>query len=363
MAGVIERLEVFGAGTHNASTGKVTITEDDLDQIVENFNSLQGTNIVKPHLKLGHQDAQKWFGQKTGVPTLGWISKVWREGKKLLANITDVPEPLLDLIRQGRYHNVSAEVFFPGVIEHNGKKLGHVLSAVALLGTEMPAVKDLAGLANALFAAQFESKVDAKPETFTHMETSMPGDDNDKALFTQAQVTALTKAAVTDAVAKALEAKAAEYSDLKAKLDVAEARAKQAETALRKFKDDAIVEKAKSLVDGAIKEGKLLPKQRELALAFMTNTNVVKFGEGEKSMADLFQEFLGTSGKVMDLGEKGGGNNGERKEFATAAEEVDHKTKLKINASGGKLTYLQAFNEVLAENAELKARYSASPLN
>src|SRR5688572_19598529 len=109
MAGTIQRLEIFGAGTHNAVTGKVTITENDLDNIVTAFDAFKGTNLVRPHLKLGHTDAQKWFGQKDGIPALGWIDKVWREGRNLLADIRDVPDALIDMFRQGRYHNVSAE--------------------------------------------------------------------------------------------------------------------------------------------------------------------------------------------------------------------------------------------------------------
>src|SRR5690242_4388571 len=131
MPGVIQNLEIMSAGTHNASTGKVTITEGDLDAMVSAFTDLQGTNIVKPHLKLGHSEAQKWFGNTKGVPTLGWVDKIWRQGTKLFANIRDVPTALLDMIRAGRYHNVSVEAYGPDAkIEKDGKVYSHVLSAI-----------------------------------------------------------------------------------------------------------------------------------------------------------------------------------------------------------------------------------------
>src|SRR5690606_30682287 len=79
----------------------------------------------------------------------------------------------------------------PGQVEHNGKKFGHVLYAVAVLGTEMPAVSDLAGLAAALYSQQFSTTA-LTPITFTQ--------GNQSAMFTQEQVDALIDAAVKKAV-------------------------------------------------------------------------------------------------------------------------------------------------------------------
>jgi hypothetical protein len=353
MPGTIQRLEIFGAGTWTPASGqKVTVTEGHLDEMVANFYALNGTNIVKPHLKLGHTDAQKWFGQKVGIPTLGWISRIWREGAKLFADIDSVPEALLDLFRQGRYHNVSSEVFSPGQIEHDGKKFGHVLSAVAILGTEMPAVKDLAGLAAALYGQQFSSETKQEPVIFNQA--------NGVAMFTQEQVDTLIAAAVN----KANEAIRAEFatriSDLGAQVTTLTARAEAAEGKLNTQAAEFAQREAVNLVDQAIKDGKLLPKQKDLALAFMSGMKgTVNFGGAEKTPAQLFADFIGLAGKQVDTTERGSGKEGSRdvRQFATAGHEVDAKVNEAISASGGKLGYAEAMKKVLDGDADLASRY------
>lgn len=356
MPGNISNLEIFAAGKHNASTGAIDVTEADLDQIVEAFSALTGTNIVKPHLKLGHTDAQKWFGQKDGIPTLGWIDRVWRNGKKLLADISNVPDGLLTLLKQGRYHNVSAEVYFDAPIKHNGKNWPRVLSAVSLLGVEMPAVKDLAGLANALFAEKLPSSVEgAEVVSIKAQEKPMPG-ENSAALFTQEQVETLSAAAAEKAVTEFKASSEATITELKAENADLKSRAEQAEAEIKKVKASAATAAAETLVNDAIKAGKLLPKQKDFAMSFMTSGSMLKFGEGEKSMPELFKEFLDAAGAQIETGEKGSGKTSQQ-EFATAAEEVDTKTR-ELMERDGKLTYSTARNKVLASNAELKSRYA-----
>lgn len=343
----ISNLEIFGAGTHNAMTGKVTITEADLDAMVTAFNEVP-RNTVKPHLKLGHTEAQKWFGQQNGIPSLGWIDKVWRVGSKLLANIANVPEALIDLIRQGRYHNVSAEVYSD--IEIDGKKYSHVLSAVSLLGVEMPAVKDLAGLAASLYQAgqihQFSGKEPIELKKEEHM-------------FTQEQVDSLIEAAVAKATSEVKAEFASKITDLETKVSVLETSKKATETELETVKLSAAQAEATSLVDAAIKEGRLLPKQRDFAIAALgAKDTKIKFGADEKPMALMFKDFLDANGKVIDTKEAGSGKN-KKVEYSNAADEVDSKAKELVAAdSTGKLKYGDAFKKVLASEPELKARYA-----
>lgn len=349
MPGTISNLQIFGAGTWDASTGRVTITEQHLDEIVDAFAALGGSSVVKPHLKLGHGDAQKWFGQKTGVPTLGWISKVWREGSKLLADITDVPEALLSLIKSSRYHNVSAEVFPPGKIKLGDRTFGHVLSAIALLGIEMPAVTDLAGLAAALFQEH-----SADPEV-SPMLFSQP---LEQAVFTQEQVDSLIAAATTKAVDEAVGKFNSQVTDLSAQITVLTKRAEAAEGGLIKAQEDVAQAEAIRVVDDAIKVGKLLPKQRDFALAFMTGVaGPVKFGAGETSPAKLFQDFLEASSAQVDTKERGHARESTGA-YATAAQELDARTK-ELSAKD-KVSYSDAMASVLSLDPDLKSRYSAA---
>lgn len=349
MPGTINRLEIFAAGTWSpANGGKITVEESDLDEMVAHFSDLRGSNIVKPHLKLGHGDAQRWFGQKTGTPTLGWVDNVWREGQKLFANIVDVPEALLDMIRQRRYHNVSVEVFRPGEIEFKGKKLGHVLSAIAILGTEMPAVTDLAGLASALFASQFSSDLDQKPTEFT-AERDRP------AMFTQAQVDAAVHAATGIEAAKFTSTVDAH----RAELQVMTARADTAERALAVNAAEFAQREAAATVDQAIKDGKLMPAQKDMALAFMGSiSGKISFGGTEKPARVLFSEFIASFGKQVALGEVGSGQG--KVDFTNAAAEVDHLVRLRMSSdSSGKTDYAMAFAVVRSENPTLMSRYAA----
>lgn len=355
MPGEIKKLEIFAAGTWTTSSGqKVTISNDDLEDIVKNFDILKDSNIVKPHLKLGHTDAQKWFGQKNGIPTLGWIDQVWAAGGKLFANIVNVPNEIIDLIKNGRYHNVSAEVFPKGVIKHNGAAVGPVLSAVALLGTEMPAVKTLAGLASALFADQFNSPLDKEPERFTKGE---------KGMYTQEQVDALVDAAVSKAVTKAKDEFSAEQDSIKTQLEVATRRAVDAEKALNETKKAFEDQRISSIIETAIKAGKILPAQKDMVTAFAANMKegTMNFGGKELSRLEMFEQFMNSFGKQVDLTERGSGNNsgGKADSFSTAAEEVDFKAKEMIRLdTSGKLDYAAAFKKVLSADADLKERYA-----
>lgn len=355
MSRSIQQLEIFGAGTHKAATGKITVTTDDLDAIVDAFNSLKGTNIVRPHLKLGHTEAQKWFGQENGIPALGWIEKVWREGTKLLANVSDVPNALVDLIRQRRFHNVSAEVFWDQPIEHEGRKYSRVLSAVAILGTEMPAVKDLAGLAEALFQAE-PATFEGGEITAITMEGEMPSDSPKPALFSQEQVDTLIAAAVDKAVA-AVKAEAEEASaSLSAELEVAKNRADEAEAKIAEVQASAAKTEAEAIVTAAIKEGKLAPKHKDFAVGMLTAADAkLSFADGEKSMKEAFKEFLSEQ-KVIATEDKSVVDPADREKFSTAAQELDVKVRKFMAAE--KVDYAAAMTKVMELDPNLRARYA-----
>lgn len=356
MAGRIQNLEIFAAGTWKpGSGGKITITEADLDEMVQSFAELQGSNLVKPHLKLGHQESQKWFGQKTGVPSLGWVERVWRQGSKLFADIGSVPEALLDMIKNGRYHNVSVEVFPKGAIKLGDKAMGQVLSAVALLGTEMPAVKSLAGLADALFSTEMQPA--AFGDGITPITFSSP---TERGMFTQEQVDSLIAAEVAKTKAAVTAEFSAKVEGLEAQIPVLTARAEGAEKQVTELVDKAAFSDAEKLVDDAIKAGKLLPKQKEMAMAFATQKTPIKFGGAEKSQATLFSEFIGELKPQVDVKERGASDGKDKEQFSTAAAEVDSKVQEYIAKNGGasKVNYADAMAVIFTADPELKTRYS-----
>ncbi len=152
---IIAGVPIFAAGTHNGDE----YTIEDLENMVTAFNELKGK--VDPPLKVGHttDDFNKALAEKLGLPhevvsgekgngaiALGWIENLRRKGEILLADFTNVPTVLRDLIDSQSYRKVSAEIMWD--IEIDGTEYSRVLSAVALLGAEIQAVPE-AGLETA----------------------------------------------------------------------------------------------------------------------------------------------------------------------------------------------------------------------
>lgn len=132
----IKNKEIFAAGTWNGD--KYTI--EDLDNIVKAFYELKGRRDVP--LKLGHDEKQELL-QRDGYPAAGWVAELRREGKKLIADFVKVPRKIYELIQKGAYRRVSAEIIWNYKDSETGKVYPRVLSAVALLGADIPAVTSI----------------------------------------------------------------------------------------------------------------------------------------------------------------------------------------------------------------------------
>jgi len=137
--GVLKDVEVFAAGEWNGDK----YTEADLDEMVRAFKELKGK--WKPVVKLGHKAQPK---DATEQPALGFVTELKRKGKKLLATISNVPKTLMQAIKNGLYGRRSAEVLWN--YRDEGKKYPRVLSAVAILGSSIPAVTTLADISKFL---------------------------------------------------------------------------------------------------------------------------------------------------------------------------------------------------------------------
>lgn len=352
----IKDVEIFAAGTwHAAKGGKVTVTEADLDAMVESFVAI-GTQLgYRPTLKLGHKDSHRFFGGEKGAPNLGFVANVRRAGSKILADFVDVARPLFDLVKAGRYNQVSIEMLREFTTE--GRALKNVLTGVAILGAEWPAVKGLADLRDALLSEAVNPVALGTEQVIELMQQK----DEDMTTYTQEQHDALVEAAVRKAVDAAKAEFTATVTDLTAKLTAVGQRAETAEGALRQFQIDARAERIVALVDGAIKAGKLLPKQREQYTGLGASlTGKVKFGAEEKDGLVAFAELLDSMPKVVDLDvEKGAGEldgkdaNGKR----SAAEEIAAMAS-KALADKRATDYSQGYTLALSEASDdLKQRY------
>ena len=145
----LKDVEVFGTGKWNGHK----ITDEDIDNIVNGTNEI--IDKLKPRVKLGHSDKQELL-KKTGLPAGGWITKLKRAGNKILVDIKQVPKVLYQLIKNGAYKRISSEILYDYTEPSTRKKYKKVLSAIAFLGADLPAVTNLKDIA-ALYDANQEA--------------------------------------------------------------------------------------------------------------------------------------------------------------------------------------------------------------
>jgi len=139
-------VEIFRVGRWNDVR---TFTEDDLQAMEDSFNALALAG--RTPLKLGHNDEQPLTD---GQPALGWVERVWRDGEVLKADFTGMPRAVHEAVRAGLYKHVSVELL-RDVIAGN-KEYPWVLSAVALLGADIPAVSGLRDLQSLTMARRVQ---------------------------------------------------------------------------------------------------------------------------------------------------------------------------------------------------------------
>lgn len=137
---------------HILSTGiwnGVPITSQDLVDMVSSFAKAG----FKPVLKLGHSKNQNLLKQalkssgngklqKDGFPSAGILTAIEKEGKKLFATIADIPEKIATIIENRGFHRFSIEAI-RSAVNSKGEKLPMVLTALGLLGEDIPAVENL----------------------------------------------------------------------------------------------------------------------------------------------------------------------------------------------------------------------------
>lgn len=136
----IKNVEILAVGDWKPSTGgDWEVEEATLDEIVANFAALK--DVIVPPVKLGHSDVQGIL-QADGYPAAGWITDVRKKTDEVLeADFGKVPAKIADIIEAGGYRKVSVEVWKS--FDVDGKTYSNVLTAVALLGNETPAVSTL----------------------------------------------------------------------------------------------------------------------------------------------------------------------------------------------------------------------------
>lgn len=176
----IKGVEIFSVGTWNGDK----YTSHDLEEMVKNFDETKET--VKPYLKLGHDNEQK-FLQREGIPSAGWIEKLYIQGEKLLADFSDIPQKIYDLIVKKAYRKVSSEIFWN--IRIKEKAYRRLLSGVALLGAETPAVMNLNDIM-ALYGLTESENKDLEIKTYDYQEGNNMAEKSEKEVALETELNA-----------------------------------------------------------------------------------------------------------------------------------------------------------------------------
>lgn len=346
----LRKVPIFSVGTWNGLTFK----EDDLDDIVQNFENLR--EVHKVPLKLGHNDKQP---MTDGQPALGWVENLKRQGDKLVADFSDVPRILRNAIKAKRFRTVSIELLMG--VKRGDSVLRHVLDAVAILGADQPAVNNLGDLDQFLATRSMQFDDAGHRVTFGTFAGNLKSTGDRK--MDEKEVQALVDAAVAK-FTKAFEAQTAEKDEQIARLAkrVKELEAQETELkSLREFKassEQATLkdkrEMANQILEEAVRKDVILPAQRE-RFAKMYGL------DDDDRLADLdLADFRATFASGKDK-ESGKGSTGFHKEdtgsrHSDARAELDRRVK-EYQANHPDVKYIDALNFVCQQDPQLHSDY------
>jgi len=292
----IEGVELFEVGHHNGQT----FTDEEVKAIVESTKKMIENQNLQIPIKLGHSDEQGvaktlFGGDSKGMPALGWVKNLQLVGKKIIGDLVDIPDQLYEMIVEKMYNNRSVELW-EGFVDNKGNNAGTVMTALALLGAEQPAVTTLATLFDHKGgkSRMFTSK--AEELNIPKGEQTMPDKD-------------ITTAVVPGKGGTVPEAKNFELNEfaneaalkkhmleLKGKADDGERARKE----LVEYKKTARAKEDADFIDKACEKGKLLPFQAEYLKPILNEVENREVKYFDKSLASKDQE----NGPEMKSGAK-----------------------------------------------------------
>lgn len=342
--------EIFAAGTWN-KTWK--FTSKDLRDIVDNFDALADNHKVP--LKFGHNEQQP---VTNGQPALGWVTKVWiNDDDKMMARFEHVPTVVKKAFDAKLYRHVSVELDVD--VEHRGKKYKYVLSAVALLGADIPAVNTLKDLTSYLDGG--ERLAASRREVFSTIQGDLINQQED---------------VMSEEIVKKLDALTAKFSQLSedlAKITTENTALKAKISVLESEKSDAVkLETAgkvkmhrESLVaklETAVKDHRITPAQREGAIKFMRLNDDAAAQTVTPEQVDEYIAINGGKAKMSAEHGKGGGTgkgkeeSGDGKTYEDAGTEIMARAR-KLQGDDAKLSFSAARDRVLEADPELGKKW------
>jgi regulator of replication initiation timing len=330
--------EVFAVGKWNGMEFGLA----DLQDIAANFAKFN--DVLKVPLKMGHNKEQP---MTDGKPALGWVTDVWVEGSKLMAKFSDVPAIVMDALKKKLYRKVSVELDLD--VKHKGEQHPFVLSAVALLGADIPAVSTLSDLdaflaRRAAFSAGRRACFDAVAGNITTEEYDMDLKElSDKVVALTSQVAALTT----------------ENADLKNKVTGFEAERAQRLAAEKATLMSAKRTQVNGIFDEAVKAGKLTPAQKSIfAKTMKLEDDAAMESLDIEDVKALCASSTSTFSKDTAAGAGAGGSKADDRAPDVIITERAHA----LIAEGKAANFAAAQSQVLAADPDLGKRYMQQSL-
>ncbi len=331
--------EIFAVGKWNG----MEFSKEDLSAIAANFNQFR--ELLKVPLKFGHNDVQP---MTDGQPALGWVNRVWVEGNKLMAEFADMPSKVMDAIKKKLYRKVSVELDIG--VNHKGKTYDYVLSGVALLGADIPAVSTLKDLDHYLMQrASFSS---GRKAMFSAIAGSFSEGDNMEQLEKLTQQVADLTAAVASLTAANSQLTLSK-AEAESKLAKFETEQKEREAEAKKAAMSAKRTEVVKVFDDAIKAGSITPAQKA---AF---SKVLKI-EDDAAIESIDMEDVKalTAGKASFSNEQG--HVGKPEDVSKSASELVVEKAQALMNEGKAATFSVAMQMVFESDRDLAKRYLTS---
>lgn len=317
-----DQIEIFRAGRQVDDAGNAhDFSEADIAAIAARYNPA----LREAPLTVGHP--------ASNLPAYGWVKGLAAAGPVLTMSPHQVESQFAEMVHAGRFKKRSASFYPPGH-PSNPTPGQWYLRHVAFLGAQPPAV---AGLKDIQFAeGDAEGAVSFSETAITQKETLM--DEETKARLAQAEADA--------AAAKAAQANA-------------EAAARAAQEQLAQFAEAQRQDRHAahvSFAESQVKAGKLLPKDKETAVAVLdqlAESQPVEFSEAGVSKkvapAEWFKGLIEGAKPLVEFGEFAGGGVGG--ESAKGLSDADIDKRAKTYAAQHNVSYAEALSKVVSFTA------------
>lgn len=327
------KAEIFAVGKWNG----IDVTQEMLIELANNFSRL--ADFIDVPLKLGHNEEQQ---MTDGEPALGWVDKVWVEGEKLFAKFVDLPDIVFDAIEKKRYKNVSIEALFD--VNHKGVDYGTVLTAVALLGTDMPAVNTLSDLQTYMTANNLAFSSHA---TFS----KKPSDKSEKSTMTPEEKAEFDRLkAENEAKDKLIAGHATEKAKFTTESAEKDAKIKELEGEKETSKFAAEKKEVEEDLEGLVKDKKITPAQRDKLLK-----------DCDEKTIDSVKFTISTLKENKPMGKQDEQAKDDKSDEEDNSEQSpDEKVRRKARkyANENKVSFSVAVKEVLGDDPKLAREYA-----